>query len=237
MDDSGQSRPKRRRRGSLSRAVDSEAAHESPKTIAQPEFVETDVERSETRYGIFDNGNYGKRVLDAIESENAEQFLTLFDCQRIDCIEFSKDQRVLICQWMDRCMCEPVAVGLGTYLLGDFECIEKYARYYVRWKWPKPQYSDECILAVHDDSMSVDSHPDSLLKDFGAGKDKGIFVRRCVRQSEIERGMPTLLRTDRDWSGRRVSVWAIVNSRLYMSERSGRRFCTRPLFLDPLPTH
>jgi serine/threonine protein kinase len=94
--------------------------------------------------------------------------------------------------------------------------------YLVRWVWPAPRFTDQCLLAVCSKSPSSNDDPDTLQK----------HIMHCWpidRKSWVDAAGSRKIHTEASWRGSYLVVWAVV-------DLGFQAFHSEPLVLGRLPS-
>jgi len=75
-------------------------------------------------------------------------------------------------------------------------------KYRVRWTWPQQRFTDRCLLAVCPDKPGEKDNPQDLAAHHRVSLDRQSWQRQGRRQ---------VLRTQPEWQGGYVVVWAVVD--------------------------
>jgi len=143
-------------------------------------------------------------MLTALEAGRREAFCESFDARAIrDDAERFAPYHDAICDWTQDVVLSPERIGLLS--APDQENVvplkDAPGEYQVLWTWPDGRYSEQCLLAICADEPPPDADPEYF----------PAYLRQLVDRADWRRGQRGhVIRTEPDWGGGCVVVWAVV---------------------------
>jgi hypothetical protein len=213
--------PRPQRKGSLTARTPEPSADAAPQDIRLDQAKVLDTQAVDEWLG-------------AVIRRDREKFVQAFDLPSLRSQPLTDGQRDLLVQGIKSFLSTPQDVGLASYRIGAFECLEPFRNYRVRWSWPHARFSDECILAIFKEIPMSTVDPDKFMDFVRGGGTDPIWAAHYNRQTLMEAGAFPIVETEPQWAGYSVLVWSIID--LQFDTKQGRaRFHTTPLLLGELP--